>query len=235
MLQSLQQGEYLDKILLQSNVQDDAIAQIRTLAAEAGVPVQRVPVEKLNYLNVYNHEGCVAYKARIQYQDLQAVVSQVIEDGQVPLFLLLDGVTDVRNIGAIARSAYAMGVQAIVIPEKGVGALNEDAVLTSAGALEHIHICRVNNLPDAIELLQLNGIATLATEMDAPQRVDAADLRIPVAFVLGAEEKGIQPAVRSACSGAVSIPMAGNFDSLNVSVATGMLLYEAFRQRNPAS
>ena len=231
-MQALESGEYLDKILLQSHVQGEQIDKVRKLAAEAGVPTQRVPVEKLNFLNLFNHEGCVAYKARIQYQNLQDVISQVVDAGETPLVLILDGVTDIRNIGAISRSAYAMGVHALVIPDKGVGALNEDAVLTSAGALDQIAVCRVNSLVKAVDDLHLNGIQVLATEMKAYKRIDEVDLSIPTALVMGAEEHGIHLTLQKVCDEQVQIPMSGNFESLNVSVATGIVLYEAVRQRS---
>ena len=160
------------------------------------------------------------------------MISFVIESGEVPLFLMLDGITDIRNIGAIARSAYALGVHAIIIPEKGVGALNEDALLTSAGALELIAVCRVNSLVKAVDDLHLNGIKVIATEMLAKKDIVQEDLNIPVAFVLGGEEQGIQPTLLKVCDEQVMIPMKGDFESLNVSVAAGIILYEANRQRN---
>jgi 23S rRNA (guanosine2251-2'-O)-methyltransferase len=145
---------------------------------------------------------------------------------------MLDGITDIRNIGGIARTAYAMGVHAIIIPEKGVGALNEDAILTSAGALEKINVCRVNSLMKAVDELHLNGIRVYATDMNAPASIEVADLRVPCAIVVGSEEKGIYPALKKICDEKIKIPMAGDFDSLNVSVATGIILYEAVKQRS---
>ncbi len=230
-IQALEEGKQLDRIYMQTSVHGDAIDRIRQLAADLNVPINKVPVEKLNNLNVFNHEGCVALIARIQYQDLQQVISFVVDKGEVPLFLILDGITDVRNIGGIARSAHAMGAQAIIIPDKGIGALNEDAILTSAGALEEIAVCRVNSLVKAVDDLHLNGILVYATEMKAEKRLDQCDLRVPCALVMGGEEKGIYPALMKICDEKINIPMPGNFESLNVSVATGIALYEAVRQR----
>jgi 23S rRNA (guanosine2251-2'-O)-methyltransferase len=159
------------------------------------------------------------------------VISFVVEKGEVPLFLILDGITDIRNIGGIARTAFCTGVHAIIIPDKGVGMLNEDAVLTSAGALERIPICRVGSLMKAVDELHLNGIKVLASEMTANKVVYELDLNEPVAIVMGGEVKGIYPALMKVCDEKFKIPMAGDFESLNVSVATGMILYEAMKQR----
>jgi 23S rRNA (guanosine2251-2'-O)-methyltransferase len=188
-------------------------------------------VEKLNGFNIEFHEGCVAVISKIQYQDLQQVISFVVEKGETPLFLILDGVTDIRNIGGIARTAYCCGVQTIIIPEKGVGALNEDAILTSAGALEKLSICRVSSLFNAINELHLNGIKVFATDMEAGKNVFELDLKEPCAIVIGSEDNGINPAIMKACDETCKIPMANDFESLNVSVATGMVLYEAMKQK----
>ncbi|HNR17553.1 MAG TPA: 23S rRNA (guanosine(2251)-2'-O)-methyltransferase RlmB, partial [Chitinophagaceae bacterium] len=177
------------------------------------------------------HEGCVAQIAKVQYQNLQDVLSFVIENGDSPLLLILDGITDIRNIGGIARTAYCTGVHAIIIPDKGIGALNEDAILTSAGALEKIPICRVNSLMKAVDELHLNGIKVYASEMNAAKNIAEVDFKEPCAIVMGSEEKGIYPALMKICDEKIKIPMAGDFESLNVSVATGIILYEAMKQR----
>jgi 23S rRNA (guanosine2251-2'-O)-methyltransferase len=154
-----------------------------------------------------------------------------VERGEAPLFMLLDGITDIRNIGAIARTAFCCGVHAIVIPEKGVGALNEDAILTSAGALEKISVCRVNSLMKAVDELHLNGIKVFASEMNASKKLFDIDLKEPCAIIMGSEEKGIFPALLTISDEVFNIPMKNEFDSLNVSVAAGMILYEAMKQR----
>jgi 23S rRNA (guanosine2251-2'-O)-methyltransferase len=159
------------------------------------------------------------------------VISLVVENGEVPLFLILDGITDIRNIGGIARTAFCSGVHAIIIPDKGVGALNEDAILTSAGALENIPVCRVNSLMKAVDDLHLNGIKVFASEMKAAKNVYECNLKEPCALIMGSEEKGIYPALLKICDEKLKIPMKGNFESLNVSVATGIILYEVMRQR----
>ena len=216
---------------MQSNVHGPVIDEIKSLAASALVPINKVPVEKLNSFNVSNHEGCIGQISKIQYQDLQQIISFVVDNGDVPLFIILDGVTDIRNIGAIARSAFCFGVHAIIIPDKGVGSLNEDAILTSAGALERIAVCRVNSLMKAVDDLHLNGIKVFASEMTAETKITKLDFTEPCAIVMGGEEHGIYPALMKICDDKFAIPMPGDFESLNVSVATGVVLYEVSRQR----
>lgn len=228
---ALSEGKQLERIYIQANAKGEWVDEIKKLAADQMAPIHKVPVEKLNNLNVSNHEGCVAQISRIQYQDLQSVISFVVENGDTPLFVMLDGITDIRNIGAIARSAYAMGAQAIIIPEKGVGALNEDAILTSAGALEQLSVCRVQSLMKAVGEMHLNGIKVFASEMTAQQKIYGCNFTEPCAIVLGGEEHGIYPALMKICDEKFQIPMPGKFESLNVSVAAGIILYEAARQR----
>jgi 23S rRNA (guanosine2251-2'-O)-methyltransferase len=229
--QAIESGRQLDRIYLQNNLHGGPIEEIRSLALQRNIPVNKVPVEKLNGFNISDHEGVVAQIAKVQYQDLQEIISFVVEKGEIPLFLLLDGITDIRNIGGIARTAYCCGVHALIIPGKGVGALNEDAVLTSAGALEKISVCRVNSLMKAVDELHLNGIKVFASEMTAAKNVFDCDLKEPCAIIMGNEEKGIYPALMKICDSTFRIPMTGDFESLNVGVATGMILYEVMRQR----
>ena len=230
-IKAMEEGKQLDRIYMQATVHGEVIDRIKQLAAEYLVPINKVPVEKLNNFNVSNHEGCIAQISKIQYQDLQNVISFIVENGEVPLLLMLDGVTDIRNIGAIARSAYCFGVHAIVIPDKGVGSLNEDAILTSAGALEKIAVCRVNSLIKAVDDLHLNGIKVFASAMEATTPTYDCNFSEPCAIIMGGEEKGIYPALMKVCDDKFSIPMSGDFDSLNVSVATGIILYEVSKQR----
>ena len=221
----------MDKILLQRNSSGDAIAEIRNLAREHNIPIQVVPAEKLASMTRANHQGVLAFAGLVQYLDLQQVIDHVVGSGRVPLFVMLDGVTDVRNIGAIARSALCCGAQAIIIPDKGVGALNEEAMKSSAGALERINICRVNSLLKAVDSLHLNGIKVFTSEMNAARKVAELPLEEPCCIVMGSEDKGVQPYIRKAADEHFSIPMASDFDSLNVSVAAGIILYEALKHR----
>lgn len=231
MIAALQEGKALDRIYLDTRAGGPEADQLRALAKQHQVPVNYVPTVKLNAFNAGEHGGCIAQLARVTYYQLQDVIDLATSAGEAPLLLILDGITDIRNIGGIARTAYCCGVHAIIIPDKGVGALNEDALLTSAGALEKIPFCRVNSLMKTVDELHLNGIRVLATEMKGSKQVFEADWREPVAIVMGSEENGIYPALLKVCDDRIRIPMKGDFESLNVSVATGMILYEALRQR----
>lgn len=231
LIEAFKSGVTIDKILLYKGAVGENISEIKGLAKQYNVPIQYVPNEKLNSITNTTHQGVVAFKSAIVYQDLQQVIDWVNEKGEVPLFLILDGVTDIRNIGAIARTAVCCGAHAIIIPDKGVGALNEDAVKTSAGALEQINICRVNSLMKAVDDLHLNGIKVYASEMTATTKIFEMDWKEPVAIVMGGEEKGVYPALLKICDESFTIPMTGKFESLNVSVAAGMILYETLRQR----
>jgi 23S rRNA (guanosine2251-2'-O)-methyltransferase len=230
-IEAIKQGKQLERIYLSNTIHGEVIDEIKSLAAAHEIPINKVPVEKINGFNVSNHDGCVAVISKIQYQNLQEVISFIVEEGDTPLLLILDGITDIRNIGALARTAYCCGVQAIIIPEKGVGALNEDAITTSAGALEKISVCRVNSLMKAVDELHLNGIKVFASEMTAEKNLFNLELKEPCAIVMGSEDKGIYPALMKICDEQFKIPMKGNFESLNVSVAAGMILYEAMKQR----
>jgi 23S rRNA (guanosine2251-2'-O)-methyltransferase len=230
-IDAMNTGKQLDRIYLDTKALGKDVDEIRKLAAQYNIPINYVPVAKLNGFNVTDHGGCIAQIAKVQYYDLQEMISFVTEKGEVPLFLILDGITDIRNIGGIARTAYCSGVHAIIIPDKGVGALNEDAVLTSAGALEKMPVCRVNSLMKAVDELHLNGIRVYASEMKADVNVDELPLTEPAAIVMGSEEKGIYPALMKVCDAKFKIPMQRDFESLNVSVATAMILYEVMRQR----
>jgi 23S rRNA (guanosine2251-2'-O)-methyltransferase len=231
LIEALQSGKAIDKILLQKNATGEALTAIRQLAREKQVPVQQVPAEKLHYLTRANHQGVIAFVALVQYMDLQQVIDHVVSEGQTPLFLMLDGITDVRNIGAIARTAVCCGAQAIIIPDKGVGAMNEEAMKSSAGALEQVHICRVNSLLKAVDTLHLNGIQVFTSEMRAEKKVYELPFTDPCCVIMGAEGKGVQPYLTKAADHFFTIPMASSFDSFNVSVAAGIIMYEAMKHR----
>ena len=230
-IEAMNAGEQIERIYLANNIYGRASEEIRRIAEQHQIPVNKVPIEKINSFNIENHEGCVALRGKIKYQDLQQVISFVVERGEVPLFLILDGITDIRNIGALARTAYSCGVHAIIIPDKGVGALNDDAITTSAGALESISVCRVTSLMKVVDELHLNGIKVFASEMTAEKKIFDLNFSEPCAIIMGSEDKGIFPALMKICDEQFSIPMENNFESLNVSVAAGMILYEAMKQR----
>lgn len=231
-IEAISTGKQVERIYLSNTVFGKEAQPIIDIAEKHSIPINKVPIEKINGFNIGNHDGCVAVKGRVKYQDLQEVISFVVESGEVPFLLMLDGITDIRNIGAIARTAWCCGIHAIIIPEKGVGALNEDAMITSAGALEKISICRVPTLMKAAEILHLNGIKILASEMTASESIFDTDFSEPVSIIMGSEDKGIYAALMKLSDGSFKIPMVNNFESLNVSVAAGMILYEGMRQRN---
>ncbi|MDE3182335.1 MAG: 23S rRNA (guanosine(2251)-2'-O)-methyltransferase RlmB [Bacteroidota bacterium] len=230
----MKSGIQLERIYLQNTISGDEADALKKVALEFEVPVNKVPFEKIRNFNLENPKGCIAIKSKIKYQNLQDVISFIVENGETPLLLMLDGITDIRNIGALARTAFCCGVQAIVIPEKGVGALNEDAITTSAGALENIAVCRVKTLHSAIDEMHLNGIKVFASEMKAEEKVFEINFKEPCAIIMGSEDKGIHPSLYKMCDKSFKIPMEKNFESLNVSVAAGMILYEAMKQRMTA-
>jgi 23S rRNA (guanosine2251-2'-O)-methyltransferase len=230
-IEAMLAGRPIDKILFQRNVSGESIGEIRKQAEKRGIPIQQVPVEKLLSFTRANHQGVVALAALFVYMDLQAVIDQVLSSGQPPLFILLDGITDVRNIGAIARSAVCCGAQAMIIPDKGIAALNEEALKSSAGALEKIHICRVSSLLKAVDSLHLNGILVFASSMQSDKKVYDLSFELPCCIMMGSEDKGLQPYLNKAADEQFTIPMSGDFDSLNVSVAAGIILYEAMKKR----
>ncbi|RAJ73668.1 23S rRNA (guanosine2251-2'-O)-methyltransferase [Chitinophaga dinghuensis] len=230
-IEAINSGRPIERIFMLRSATGDIIPQIKEGAQQFNIPVNLVPVEKLNGMTQANHQGVIALVGNVTYLDLQDVISHVTEQGQTPLFLILDGITDVRNIGAIARSAVCCGAQAIIIPDKGIAALNEEAMKSSAGALEKIAICRVNSLLKAIDTLHLNGIKVLTSEMETDIKLFDVNLTEPVAVIMGSEDHGVYPALRKASDVLFRIPMAGEFESFNVSVAAGIILYEAMKQR----
>lgn len=230
-IEAMLAGRPIDKILFLRNVSGESIGEIRKQAEKRGIPIQQVPVEKLMSFTRANHQGVIALAALFTYMDLQTVIDQVVSSGQTPLFILLDGITDVRNIGAIARSAVCCGAQAMIIPDKGIAALNEEALKSSAGALEKIQICRVSSLLKAVDSLHLNGIQVYASSMQSDKKVFDVPSELPCCFMMGSEDKGLQPYLNKAADERFTIPMSGNFNSLNVSVAAGIILYEAMKKR----
>lgn len=231
LIEALETGRAIDKIFMFKNISGENVQIIRQLAREKNIPVQMVPVEKLNSFTRANHQGMVAMAAMVEYIDLQQVIDHVVGSGATPLFIMLDGVTDVRNIGAIARTGVCCGAHGIIIPDKGVGALNEETLKSSAGALEKIHISRVNSLAHAVDTLHLNGIRVGCAEMKASAKVYEIDFTQPFCIIMGNEEKGIQHFLSKSADAHFTIPIAGDFDSYNVSVAAGIILYEAMKQR----
>lgn len=230
-IEAIQAGKQIDKILLKKDLTGELASRLLALTKEHRIPVQRVPIEKLNRITRNNHQGVVAMMSAITYHKIEHIVPALNEEGRLPFVLVLDGITDVRNFGAIARTAECAGVDAIIIPETGSVSVGADAVKTSAGALLTIPVCRVQNLAHAVTYLEENGYNLVAVSEKANYNYTQADYTTPIALVLGAEDRGISPHIFKACQTRVSIPMFGNIGSLNVSVAAGVLIYEVVRQR----
>ena len=230
-LEALRDGKQLERIFIQKNIGGEGIDEIKVLAQKMQVPINAVPIEKLHSLTRANHQGVIAINSIIDYYDLQESIDLIVQNGSIPLFVMLDGITDVRNIGAIARTAICCGAQIMIIPDKGIGALNEEAVKSSAGALQKIIVCRVGSLLKAIDTLHLNGVSVFTAEMKSEKMVFELDYTVPCCIIMGSEDKGIQPYLSKSADTRFTIPMHGKFDSFNVGIATGIILFEANKQR----
>ncbi len=224
-------GKELEKVLIRRGVGSELFNKLVGKLNELKVPVQLVPVEKLNRVTMKNHQGIVAFISEISYHDITNLLPSVFESGEDPLVLLLDGVSDVRNFGAIARSAECAGVHAIVIPFSGSAAVNADAIKTSAGALLRIPVCRHKDMTGVLKFLHQSGLRLFGATEKAKDSIYTTDLTGPAGIVMGGEEKGISKNLLKDIDHWVSIPMKGKISSLNVSVAAGVVLFETLRQR----
>lgn len=230
-MEAIESGKQIDKVLVRNDLNGQLAGELFSLLRAHDIRPQRVPEQKLNRITRKNHQGVIAFVSAVHYHNLRQVVPTLFEDGILPMLVVLDGITDVRNFGAIARTAECCGVNAIVIPERGSAAVNADAVKTSAGALLHLPVCRERSLREAVEYLRLSGYTIVAASEKADINYTKADFTGPVAIVMGAEDVGISQDILQLCDTMVSIPMFGHIGSLNVSVAAGVMLYEAVRQR----
>ena len=231
-IEAIEAGKEIDKILVKKDRASYLADELLRVARENKVVVQKVPVEKINRVTRKNHQGVLAFLSAVTYYRLEHLVPQLYEDGRVPFMVLLDGLTDVRNFGAIARTCDCAGVDAIVIPERGSVSVGADAVKTSAGALHYLPVCREHSLVWAVKFLKDSGYKVYGASEKATQSYLAPDYTSPVAIVLGSEEKGISDEILRLCDGLVAIPEYGHINSLNVSVAAGIMVYEVVRQRN---
>ncbi len=230
-IEAIESGRTIDKLYIKKDLNGDLAARLCKLAREHEIPVQRVPVERLNKFTRKNHQGVVAQIAAVAYHKLSQIVPTLFEEGVLPFVLVLDGLTDVRNFGAIARTAECCGVNAIVIPSRGSVSVGADAVKTSAGALLHIPVCRENNLLQAVRYLRESGYQIVCATEKSSENYTLADYTTPVAIVMGAEDVGISPEILREADTRAAIPMFGHIGSLNVSVAAGVMMYEVVRQR----
>ncbi len=230
-LEALKAEKDIDKILIDRLVKGEPIVAISKMAKLRQIPIVRVPEQKLDKVTKANHQGVVAYTANVYYCNFEDVLQGVFEKGRSPLFLILDRITDVRNFGAIARTAECCGVDCIIFPEKGSAQLNAVAVKTSAGALSHLPISRVKSLKKTLAILKESGLKLIACTEKATENLYVSELNQPLALVFGSEEDGISDELLEICDQSVYIPVLGNIESLNVSVAAGVVMYEVFRQR----
>ena len=231
-MEAIHAGKEIERVLIQSGTHNDLIRDLIKLARSRSIPVSSVPPERMKRVTNKNHQGVICFVSAVNYTSLSNIVSASFEKGHDPFLLVLDRITDVRNFGAIVRSAECMGVHAIVIPEKGSVPITSDAVKTSAGALHHMPVCREKDFKDTIRFLRESGIKVVACTEKASLSISQAALTGPIAIVMGSEEDGISPNLMREADELVKIPIAGQINSLNVSVAAGIALYEIIRQRN---
>jgi 23S rRNA (guanosine2251-2'-O)-methyltransferase len=230
-IEAIEAGKEIDKVLVRKELRGDLARELMEVIKQHGVMVQKVPGEKLDRITRKNHQGAIAIFSAVSYTTLADVIPTLYENGEMPFIVLLDGVTDVRNFGAIARTCECAGVNAIVIPRRGGVSVNGDAMKTSAGALSYLPVCRETSILNAVKYLRDCGIHVFAASEKSRLNYTKADFSGPVALVMGSEDVGISPDVLRFCDTMVAIPQLGHIGSLNVSVAAGVMIYEVVRQR----
>lgn len=231
-MEAIRSGREIEKIYVQAGLSNNLIKELIAEAKQRAVPYSFTPEAKLNHLGSKNHQGVVCILATIQYAKIEDIVDKVYSDGKEPFLLILDRITDVRNFGAIARTAECAGIDAIIIPEKGNAPITSDAIKTSSGALSHMPVCRATDMKKLVRQLQDNGIRVVACTEKTDSNIYNADLKSPIALIVGSEEDGISPELLKAADALVKIPLKGKVGSLNVSVAAGIAIYEAIRQKS---
>lgn len=230
--EAVRSGKPLDKVLLKHGFRNEMVPGLFPAMKEQNIPYQYVPVEKLNRLTGKNHQGIVALTSEVEYTDLEKLIPILFDEGKLPAVVLLDGITDVRNLGAISRSAECAGFHAMILPAKGSAQINADAIKTSAGALNTLPVCRVNSLADTAKYLRESGFQLIAATEKAADYIYSPDFTKPVALIMGSEDTGIDPRLLKMADMVVKIPMYGTIQSLNVSAAASVIFYEIVRQRN---
>ncbi|MBI4929467.1 MAG: 23S rRNA (guanosine(2251)-2'-O)-methyltransferase RlmB [Bacteroidetes bacterium] len=232
-IEAIRSGKEIEKIFFQKNAGNRVMGELNEEIKKYNIPFQFVPLEKLNHLvKSTNHQGVVAMLSPIGYQNIETIIPTVFENGETPLVIILDRITDVRNLGAIARSAECAGVHAIIVPSRGSGQINSDAIKSSAGAIFNIPVCRSENLKTSIDFLKKSGLRIIACSEKAEKTIYKTDFLFPVALILGSEEDGISDEYLKLSDDKVQIPLFGKTESLNVSVSAGVILFEVIRQRN---
>lgn len=233
-LETLRSGREVEKIVVSTALRGQNVSELRAEAERLSVPLQHVPNDWFRKLGNINHQGAMCYMSAIEYTSIEKMLPMIYEKGEVPFLLILDRITDVRNFGAIVRTAECSGVHAIIVPSRGHAIICGDAVKTSAGALNRVPICREYNLKETIKFLKDSGIMVISAAEKFDNNYNNEDFTVPVAIIMGSEEDGVSPEYVKLSNTTVKIPMYGNINSLNVSVATGIMLFEVTRQRREA-
>jgi len=231
-IEAIKAGREIEKIYIQSGLNNDLIKELINTAATHKAPYSFIPQVKLDRLSNKNHQGVVCVLSAVQYVPLENIIDKCYSEGREPFFLIVDRVTDVRNFGALARTAECAQVDAMIIADKGNAPITGDAMKTSAGALNHLPVCRVKDMKKTFQLLKDNGIQIIACTEKATNTIYQIDLNTPIAIILGSEEDGISPQMLKDADHLAKIPLMGSIESLNVSVAAGIVVYEKIRQRD---
>lgn len=230
-MEAIKSGRQIEKIYIQTGLTNDLVKELVHTAKQYKAPYTFIPQEKLNRLSSKNHQGVICVLSAIEYASLENIIDKVFSEGRDPFFLIVDRVTDVRNFGALARTAECASLDGIILADKGNAPITGDAMKTSAGALSHLAVCRVADMKKTIQLLKQSGIQIVACTEKASENLYAIDMNTPIALILGSEEDGISPELLKQADRLAKIPINGKIESLNVSVAAGIAIYEAVRQK----
>jgi len=230
-IEAIKSEKEIEKIIIKKGLHGDIISELMGLIRKLNIPIQFVPIEKIDRVTKKNHQGVLAYISPINYYNIEEIIPDLFETGKNPFILILDGITDVRNFGAITRTAECAGVNTIIIPTKGAAQINADAIKTSAGALNHIKVCRSVNLVKTVKYLKESGIRVIAATEKTNDLYFNYNLKDPIAIILGSEEFGISPDMLKYADYLAKIPILGKISSLNVSVAASIFIYEVVKQR----
>lgn len=231
-LEAIRAGRQIDRLLIRQGLQGALYHELMTEVRNNNIVYRIVPVERIELVTRKNHQGVLAWLSLIEYQHIENIIPEIFEKGKDPLIIVLDGVSDVRNFGAIVRSAECLGADAVVIPEKGSARITPDAIKTSAGALYSFPVCREKSVVRSVEFLKKSGLKVICAAEKTLSTISETDLSGPLVLILGSEDKGINRELTALSDKIVKIPVSGNISSLNVSVAAGILIYEILRQRS---
>jgi 23S rRNA (guanosine2251-2'-O)-methyltransferase len=230
-IEAIEAGREIDKVLIKKGADSENLVRLKEMCNRRKISVQEVPVEKLNRMVKMPHQGVIAQMAMISYREISDIMDELHEKGRTPLIVICDGITDVRNFGAIARSAECAGADAIIIATKNGAQINADAMKTSAGALNILPVCRVGSMRNTLKWLQNEGVELIAASEKSSRLIYEVDLKRPIALILGSEDKGVSNEILKMCDHRVAIPMNGTIESLNVSAAAAVIMFEVVRQR----